>query len=200
MPKDWVDHWPELGRMAEGLAARQEELTDLGAVRPPLAAAGPMPADFSPKDDSDYIASIRGGAQRRSRKHEWLVREAGEWLHERGATISNPHPRDLLISAPSSVLVEAKIVGDRGAVFAIRDAVGQLLEYRHFLGPQGAELCILLDEDPGASLEKYVEAELGFLILWHGADGLNAGSQTAEKLTSISLSTRGQGSGASSSV
>jgi hypothetical protein len=32
------------------------------------------------------------------------------------------------------LIIEAKIVGSRHPGFAIREAVGQLMEYRHFLG------------------------------------------------------------------
>src|SRR5262245_25490954 len=67
--------------------------------------------------------------------------------------------RDLLVSGPVTVLIEAKIAHS-GPLFAIRDAVGQLLEYRHFLGPKDSKLCILLDRNPGERLVGYVEHEL----------------------------------------
>ena len=69
------------------------------------------------------------------------MRIAVEWLQKHGATVSTPHPRDLVVDAPVSVLVEAKTTR-RGPLFAVREAVGQLLEYRHFLGPKEAELCL----------------------------------------------------------
>jgi len=31
------------------------------------------------------------------------------------------------------------------------------MEYRHFLGPREAQLCILLDGNPGSALTDYVE-------------------------------------------
>lgn len=76
------------------------------------------------------------------------------------------------------------------SIFAIRDVVGQLLEYRHFLGPQRAELCILLDQDPGEVLERYVERELELLLLWQAPDGLEAGKGTSQKLAAMSFPTR----------
>ena len=51
-------------------------------------------------------------------------------------------------------------------MFAIREAVGQLFEYRHFIGPKTALLFVLLDEDPGTVLVDYIEnvLELGILL------------------------------------
>jgi hypothetical protein len=40
------------------------------------------------------------------------------------------------------------------------------MEYRHFLGPHDAQLCILLDGNPGQALVAYVEGVLRFCILW----------------------------------
>ena len=44
--------------------------------------------------------------------------------------MATPHPRDLLITHPIEIIVEAKAVGSRPCGFAIRDAVGQLHECR----------------------------------------------------------------------
>ncbi|MBV9578552.1 MAG: hypothetical protein JO057_08185 [Chloroflexi bacterium] len=98
-----------------------------------VADAAVVPPIFKTKDEADYLAVIRASVQRRTRSHERLVRQAGEWFRQHGATVSTPHPRDMLITNPGSVLIEAKIVGDKSPVFAVREAVGQLLEYRFFL-------------------------------------------------------------------
>jgi hypothetical protein len=63
------------------------------------------------------------------------------------------------------VIVEAKVVGRFSPILAVRPAVGQLFEYRSFIGPKESSLCILLDADPGQALVEYVE-HLGLLILW----------------------------------
>jgi hypothetical protein len=49
-------------------------------------------------------------------------------------------------------LFEVKVCGCRHPGHAVREAVGQLLEYLHFLGPKDAELCVLLDREPGEQL------------------------------------------------
>ncbi len=93
-----------------------------------------------------------------------------------------------MVDAPVSVLIEAKTTR-RGALFAVRDALGQLLEYRHFLGPKRAALCILLDCNPGELLLEFVEQELSFLVLWTSGEELVAGPQTARTLTDIGVPT-----------
>jgi hypothetical protein len=60
--------------------------------------------------------------------------------------------------------------------------VGQIFEYRHFLGPREARLCILLDEEPEKKLVDYVETGLGLLLAWLTPDGMSCGPRTAEGL------------------
>ncbi len=57
--------------------------------------------------------------------------------------------------------------------------MGQLLEYRSFVGPKQSPVCILLDANPGRKLVEYVEKELGILMVWLTAQGLFAGPETA---------------------
>jgi hypothetical protein len=183
MPQEFVERWPQLQALATALEASQDQLTDLGTIYPassPSSRVTPSPT-FKAKDDSDYLAFVKGGVQRRSRSHERLVRLAGERLKELDADIATPHPIDLLITSPRTIIVEAKTTG-RGPLFAIREAVGQLFEYRHFLGPANAELCILLDQDPGGELLRYVEEQLGLLAIWLQDEKLLGGPQSAEKL------------------
>ncbi|MBW2535364.1 MAG: hypothetical protein JRI55_27980 [Deltaproteobacteria bacterium] len=189
MPVEFVERWPELTELADGLVGLEDELTDLSEVATAsnlVALNGGPGGTLSLKDETDYLATVKGGAQRRSRRHERLIRIAVERLQRHGAAVSTPHPRDLLISMPVSVVVEAKIAR-RGALFAVREAVGQLLEYRHFLGPKEAELCILLDRSPGEDLIGYVERELGLLVLWPRAGRLVGGPLTAAKLERVGV-------------
>ena len=65
-------------------------------------------AEFRPKADRDYVAVIKSAIQRRSRAHKTLVRVAGKLLNKAGAAVTTPHPRDLLISIPVQLIVEAK--------------------------------------------------------------------------------------------
>jgi hypothetical protein len=182
MPYDFVKRWPQLAVLVEALGATQEKLSAAAeSYLPPALSDSWTSAEFKPKADGDYVAVIKSATQRRSRAHETLVRVAGELLQKAGAVVGNPHPRDLLISAPAQLIIEAKIIGSRHPGFAIREAVGQLLEYRHFLGPRDAHLCILLDGNPGRALNDYVEKVLGFFILWVEGSRLLGGARTAQK-------------------
>jgi hypothetical protein len=84
----------------------------------------------------------------------------------------------LLVTEPHSMIFEAKITSGLGALLAVRAAVGQLFEYRRFLGPRGAHLCILLDSDPGQVLVDYVERDLALFIMWTKGARLSAGEVT----------------------
>ena len=86
--------------------------------------------------------------------------------------MATPHPIDLLITSPREVIVEAKTTGKRSCLRAVREAVGQLFEYRCFLRPD-AELAILLDATPDNVLINYVERDLGISIYWWSDGRLN---------------------------
>jgi hypothetical protein len=153
-------------------------LTALGEVYRGAAEEGLLTATFKPKSEEDYLAVIRSSVQRRSRRHERLVCVAGENLRALGAEVSTPHPIDLLMTKPTQVIFEAKPVGRFGALLAVRQAIGQLFEYRRFIGPRQARLCILLDEEPPKELVDYVEGDLGLLIAWVSMGRIAAGPAT----------------------
>ena len=89
--------------------------------------------EFKPKDAADYVANIPASAERRGRHHEALIKEFGDAVRATGRTaFTNVHPRELVVvDRPLEWLVEAKTVG-LNAEPAVRDAIGQLLTYRHF--------------------------------------------------------------------
>jgi hypothetical protein len=164
MPADFVERWVTLRDLADALDDRAEEISDQVAVD----QSGPTTdvPEFRPKSEADYTAIISATVQRRTRTHERLVRIAGEWLRAHGAAIANLHPKDLEIISPVSVIVEAKVVRQRDPLFAAREAVGQLYEYRYFIGPLSAALAVLLDVEPPAALMSYLEDHLKVAVLW----------------------------------
>jgi len=89
------------------------------------APANSLP-EFQPKSEADYTAVISATVQHRTRTHEKLVRVAGEWPKARGLVVANPHPKDLEIISPVSVIIEAKVVCKRDPLFAAREAVRPL--------------------------------------------------------------------------
>lgn len=91
------------------------------------------------------------------------------------------------MTAPVAAIFEAKIVGSRGPGAAIREAVGQLFEYRYFVGPRDAWACVLLDEDPGDVLVHYVEQELRLMIAWVIGGKFAGGPATSAAFRSVGV-------------
>src|SRR6188474_1290088 len=149
MPRDWVDNWPEFSSVLDQLADEQERLAPLGQSAPA--------APFQPKDPSDYRAIIAASEQIRTRHHERLVAEAARELTRLGASVSNPHPIDLLIGSQPPVILEAKLL-------------------------RPSRLCILLDGDPGKDLREYAEDVLGVGVIWLDGAVPKGGPKTAKWL------------------
>ena len=185
MPVDFVNRWRQLSMLAERLAFVQDRLNGLVEAFTPENIGRTGVLKF--KREGDYFAVIGGGIQRRSRDHERLVRQAGEYLSAHGATLTTQHPIDLLMTRPTKVIFEAKTLRGRSAIFAIREAVGQLFEYRHFIGPKAGLLFILLDENPGRVLVEYVENVLELGICWIFGDRFYGGPHSAGQLSGCSV-------------
>ena len=74
---------------------------------------------FKPKDEADYRATVVGRTITKSRRHEWLIREYGEWAQANGFVSSTPHPRDLvLVRGGRQWLIEGKVVRRGNAMSA----------------------------------------------------------------------------------
>lgn len=183
MPLDFVNRWHALQRMTAELTTLQDKMTPLGQLCVPEYINSNAPLKF--KNDEDYFVTIKATCQRRSRQHERLVRSAAAWFSQRGAKIQTPHPIDLRIVHPKTLIIEAKLARDRNPIFAIREAIGQLFEYRHFAGPRDATLCILLDADPGCRLTDYVENHIGIAIFWVIDEQLIGGPRTEDLLSAF---------------
>jgi hypothetical protein len=136
--------------------------------------AFPAPEDavsaerFKPKSGADYVAEIERRSLTKSRRHEVLVREYGEWALAHGFSATTPHPRDLVLRAGGvEWLVEAKVVYAGDATAAVRAAIGQLLTYRYFFYPSSAPVLLLalFTESVG---EAYVECldRLAIAVVW----------------------------------
>lgn len=166
MPRAFVERWRQLSRLADELddaAAAVQEGDSPSATLPPTRDG------FKGKSGTPYEAMIKGGVQHRTRNHERLLTNVAGWLseHRPDAVVSNRHPLDMLISGRGwELIVEAKTIGNRHAGFAVRQAVGQLHEYRHSVGPQSANLAILLDGEPPADVAEYVRTVLNLGLLW----------------------------------
>ncbi len=124
---------------------------------------------FKPKSEEEYLSQIQGRVLVKSRRHERLVREYGEWALERGFRAStSEHPRDLVLrSDDAEWLVEAKVLYQGRAMLAVRDALGQLYDYRHFLYSDDAVLSLvaLFSESIGESYVDFLSS-CGILAVW----------------------------------
>jgi hypothetical protein len=79
------------------------------------------------------------------------------------------------------------------ATLVVREAVAQLFEYRHFLGPKDAKLCIALGAEPTADIIPYVEDVLQMFIVWASGDVVYGGPRTAAALGSLGLRVASEG-------
>ncbi|MEU3351889.1 DUF3578 domain-containing protein [Streptomyces sp. NPDC037389] len=136
---------------------------------------------FQPKDGSDYTAHIAARTITKSRRHEVLIEQFGHYVEARGFVpiTKKQHPKDLVLRQDSvEWLVEAKTIKGHSAASAVREAVGQLFEYSHFLYEQSSKphLLALFTEDIKAFVP-YLEG-LGIASVWSTPEGW-AGSPSA---------------------
>ena len=119
---------------------------------------------FKPKADEEYLVNIQGGVRRRGRHHETLVNRFSEWLAEQGFQVGRNAAIDIGIDDPP-VIVEAKIV--TAWKTSIREAVGQLYEYRYFrVANPEAHLIFLASEPVPKDWIGYLEKDRGIGIAW----------------------------------
>jgi MrcB-like, N-terminal domain len=135
--------------------------------------------NFKPKDDSDYLSTIQGKVLIKTRRHETLVRQYGEWVRAHAFEVSTrEHPKDLVLRKHGlEWLVEAKGVYQGKAAHAVRAAIGQLFEYRHFLPPTSPHLVALFSESVGQAYVAFLEG-LEVASIWKSPMGWS-GSQQA---------------------
>lgn len=130
---------------------------------------------FRPKSDSDYIAEISARQQVKKRRHESLIASFGPYVADRGfkPVTTGVHPRDLvLLKGVREWLVEVKVVKSGNPTQAVREALAQLLEYRHFLYVEQnvkPSLVALFTESVGV-YAKYLESH-GIASVWKALDG-----------------------------
>jgi hypothetical protein len=144
----------------------------------------PQRSEFKPKNDTEYLQIITARVIEKSRKHETLVRQYGEYLLAKGYEVNtNCHPRDLTADAPDGRhwLVEAKMVRHGNGHAAAREAVGQLLFYGyiHYTPGENIGRLALFSESVGDLFVGLLET-LGMAAVWKVPNGW-AGSSTARR-------------------
>lgn len=97
----------------------------------------------------------------KGRAHEALVADFGLQAAARGfTTATTVHPRDLVLRrGEDEWLVEAKLLYNGNSTQAVREAVGQLLEYSYFLyAADKLALVALFSEEVGDAHVEYLES------------------------------------------
>jgi hypothetical protein len=153
---------------------------DTGANPPPPEDGPPEESDvtnvtrqylqpFRPKADVDYEARIKGGIQKRGRRHETLVNAFSKWLSDRGLIPARNRAIDIGLKTPA-VIVEAKMITTWPR--SIREAVGQLYEYRYFhVVSPNTKLVFLASKSVPPDWLKYLEEDRGISVGWYtGSD------------------------------
>lgn len=163
--------------------SRKRSRRDAGAR---VAARAQRLNPFKAKSDSDYAQDVPGGTRRRSRPHEGLVNGFSEWLQALGYDVVYNKWVDLAVREPP-VFFEAKSVRKSPKLpSAIREAVGQLYEYRYFLAeaPQTGLVLVLDTEVPGKWVS-YLDEDREIGLAWRAEKGF-ALSPLAASLLRIS--------------
>ncbi len=189
MPAEFVARFGQLRELASRLEDRQEELNTLNDS---LASSTSEP-NYRDQSASEYWAHIQGGHRRVTRRHAALVNGVSAWLSQRGLLPENPFPLDMALAEPAPLIIEAKTVGPKSPLLAVRHAVGQLHEYKYFGEERfrDADLCILLDAEPDhPGLVEYVEAHLGMLISWWTDHTVCGGPKTGTWFSQIGAAVR----------
>jgi hypothetical protein len=124
---------------------------------------------FKRRADSDYQVKVLGGRRTRTRQHESLVNTCASWLTRENYEPACNAAVDLGLEDPP-VIIEAEIIRGSWAT-AVREAVGQLYEYRYFkvADPQSG-LIFLVNEPVPAAWLAYLERDRQIGAIWqtHG--------------------------------
>jgi len=128
---------------------------------------------FKPRADTDYLTRVVGGPARRGRTHETLVNDFADWLAARELTVGCNAAIDLGLEHPP-VIIEAKVIRTGNWAHALREAVGQLYEYRYFqiVSPQ-SDLIFLASAPIPQRWLNYLDRDRGIGAAWRSAHGFD---------------------------
>lgn len=135
---------------------------------------------FKRKADEDYLTSIQGGVRRHGRSHETLVNDFSKWLADQGWEVGCNAAIDIGIADPP-IIIEAKAV-DRWST-SIRQAVGQLYEYRYFkvVDPEAALIFLASKPIPEHWL-RYLEQDRQIGAAWRSGETFALSSRAGRLL------------------
>ncbi len=164
----------QVSAASESAVPRDRPVQRSRTGRVPVAFLDP----FQPKADTDYVVRLAGGPRTRQRNHESLVNACASWLAEQGLIPGRNAAIDLGILKPP-MIIEAKIVSSWSE--AIRQAVGQLYEYRYFrVADPGATLVFLSDRPVPGRWLLYLEQDRRIEVMWPTSTGYRLSSRCRE--------------------
>ncbi|MER6635107.1 MrcB family domain-containing protein [Streptomyces microflavus] len=170
----------------DALAVREEVRqttrdTIVTVVEQPSVQPSDSLLHFAPKNDEEYVQIVTARKLIKSRSHETLVQQYGNFLRAQGVEVgTNRHPRDLVIIKDGvHWLAEAKFIRRGNAMGAVREALGQLATYAFFLYPEEAQprKMALFSEPVGDGFARLLEHH-DIAAVWRTEEGW-AGSPSA---------------------
>jgi hypothetical protein len=115
------------------------------------------------------LARIQGGPTKRGRNHETLVNTFALWLENQGFEVGRSPVIDLGLESPP-VIIEAKWVISWPK--AVREAVGQLYEYRYFQVASPESRLVFLAQRPVPEIWiKFLEEDREIGAVWREGKG-----------------------------
>jgi hypothetical protein len=109
------------------------------------------------------------------------VSDFARWLQTSGFEVQRNQAIDLAVRAPF-IIIEAKILPDDTIQDQLRQAVGQLYEYRFFkCGSPEAQLMFLGSRPLPSEWVHYLETDRDITVAWRSSDHfeLSAGARSA---------------------
>jgi hypothetical protein len=137
---------------------------------------------FKPRADADYLANVLGGPAKRTRSHETLVNDFAAWLATHGHDAACSAVIDLGLTSPP-VIIEAKVIRAGRWAWAIREAVGQLYEYRYFqvVDPESSLIFLASEPIPPRWLD-YLDQDRTIGAAWRDPAGFHMSASASRML------------------
>ena len=187
------NYFTKLPASMQRLLFGADGLAEDGLSDPPEEEGVPLPPaeqghrggflrPFHQRADTDYVASVTGGRFKRGRTHETLVNDFASWLEVRGLAVASNAAIDLGLEQPP-VIIEAKVVRPRAWAHAVREAVGQLYEYRYFqVVAPGSTLMFLASTDVPTRWLNYLDTDRRIAVAWRSKDGFTLSARARQAL------------------
>ena len=187
------NYFAKLPAQMQGVLFGNDGMGESGLPDPPeedgLAASaddharpGGFLRPFKPKADKEYITNVSGGPTKHGLTHEALVNDFAGWLASRGLLAACHMAIDLGLEVPA-VIIEAKVIHSGRWARAIREAVGQLYEYRYFqvVSPDSALIFLASTLIPQRWLD-YLELDREIGAAWRSKDGFQLSTRASKAL------------------